>query len=579
MRISTIQAFNNGVNGLQRNYGNVTRTQEQISTGKRILTPADDPVASVRLLQLRQQEAVLGQYKGNLTAAQNSLNQEEATLTSVVNVLQRVRELAVQAGGGALSAADRQSLAKELGQRESELLSLFNTRNAQGDYLFSGYLGKQQPFVRNPDGSYSYMGDEGQRSLQVATSTTVAVTDNGQRLFEGVPNSNLAESSAGFLNGELNVPPMPPGYVVDPFDTTTWGIPAKPADQQRVFLSPGLVTDVGKYNAEFRGDDPADLNEPYALVLVSGNEFQLYDRRGLNVTAETSIGGKFDPLSKNGSGFEFRGMRFQLDVVLKPGDNELDLNNLLAGSALAGSPGIDTHSFSMRSIPMDFALQRTSTNTSSAQLTGGIVANQAAYDAQFPVGGVVLKFRESTPANPLTKDYDVYVQPLGTGSAAVSSGTLAGGFPQPIDLYGARFTVTGLPAAGDEFSIQPKPPQQSSILNTLSRLRQTLESAPKGAPGNLAIRDEVAIGLSNIDAGIGKVLGVQTEIGARLNLIDSTLVDNEDVTLVNKATQADLGELDYAEALSRLSFQSIVLEAAQQSYVKIAGLNLFNFIR
>ena len=106
-----------------------------------------------------------------------------------------------------------------------------------------------------------------------------------------------------------------------------------------------------------------------------------------------------------------------------------------------------------------------------------------------------------------------------------------------------------------------------------------LEASPTGSPGNLAIRDEVAIAISNLDRGIGKVLEVQTEIGARLNLIDSTMVDNEDVTLVNKATQADLGELDYAEALSRLSFQTIVLEAAQQSYVKISGLNLFNFIR
>lgn len=76
MRISTVQAFNNGVSGLQRNYSNVIRTQEQISTGNRILTPADDPVASARLLQLEQQQGVLGQYKENLTAAKNSSNRK-----------------------------------------------------------------------------------------------------------------------------------------------------------------------------------------------------------------------------------------------------------------------------------------------------------------------------------------------------------------------------------------------------------------------------------------------------------------------------------------------------------------------
>ena len=113
-RISTVQAFNSGVNAIQRNYSTVTGTQEQISSGKRIQTPADDPVASVRLLQLDQQQAVLAQYENNLTAAKNSLTEEETLLNSSVNVLQRVRELSVQAGSGALSAEDRKAIAQEL---------------------------------------------------------------------------------------------------------------------------------------------------------------------------------------------------------------------------------------------------------------------------------------------------------------------------------------------------------------------------------------------------------------------------------------------------------------------------------
>ena len=151
MRISTLQAFNNGVAGIQRNYSNATRTQEQISTGNRILTPADDPVASVRLLQLEQQQNVLSQYSSNLTAAKNSLTQEEVTLNSVNTVLQRVRELAVQAGNGALDPQDRKAIGAELGEREDELLSLMNTRNARGEYLFSGFQGKTQPFIRGVD--------------------------------------------------------------------------------------------------------------------------------------------------------------------------------------------------------------------------------------------------------------------------------------------------------------------------------------------------------------------------------------------------------------------------------------------
>lgn len=557
MRISSIQAFNNGVSGLGRNYSNVIRTQEQISSGNRILTPADDPVASVRLLQLEQQQAVLGQYKENLTAAKNSLTQEETTITSVVNVLQRIRELAVQAGGGALSAEDRKSIAKELSEREGELLNLMNSRNARGEYLFSGFLGKTEPFLRNPDGTFSYQGDEGQRSLQVAGSSNVAINDNGKRLFEDVSNANRIINALGVNNPALPTPPLP---------ATT--IPALPAANQRVFMSPGLVQDNQTFNSNFRA------GEPYSLAFVSGKEFRIYDSAGADVTSEVPGGGLIDPLATGGNTINFRGMRFQLDVVLQPGDNELDLDNLLANTATPGTPGINTHSFTLQSAPTDFAANRSSTNNSAAVIAPGGISNQATFDSQFPTSGIVLRFTDAT-------NYEVYAQPVGPGSPVLTTGAVVGPYPATFSVFGADFSMSAPAAAagGDEFGVQPQFQEQRSILNTISRLRQALESSPTSPAGNLGVRDEVAIALTNLDNGIGQVLEVQTEIGARLNLIDTTEIDNEDVTLVNKAVQADLRELDYAEALSLLSFQTIVLEAAQQSYVKIAGLNLFNQLR
>lgn len=557
MRISSIQAFNNGVSGLGRNYSNLIRTQEQISSGNRILTPADDPVASVRLLQLEQQQAVLKQYSDNLTAAKNSLTQEETTLNSVVNVLQRVRELAVRAGGGSLSAEDRNSIAKELAEREAELLNLMNSRNARGEYLFAGFLGKNEPFIRNPDGTYSYFGDEGQRSLQVASSTSVAINDNGKRLFEDVTNANRVGNSDGVDNPALPTPPLP-----------GTSIPAVAADQQRVFVSPGLVEDNRAFNADFRA------GEPYSLVFVSGQEFRIYDASGADVTSEIPGGGQIDPLVNGGNTINFRGMRFQLDVVLKDGDNELDLDNLLADTATPGSPGAGTHSFTLQSASTEFAVTRSSTNASAAVVAGGNIVNQATFDSQFPTSGVVLRFTDDS-------NYEVYAQPVGPNSPVLATGTVTGPYPASFSVYGAEFTLSGPASAagGDEFGIQPQFQEQRSILNTISRLRQALESSPTSPAGNLAVRNEVAIALTNLDNGMGNVLEVQTEIGARLNLIETTGIDNEDVTLVNKAVQAELRELDYAEALSRLSFQTIILEAAQQSYVKIAGLNLFNQLR
>ncbi len=414
MRISSLQAFNNGVAGLQRNYANVTRTQEQISTGNRILTPADDPVASVRLLQLEQQQNVLVQYGENLTAAKNGLTQEEVTLNSANTILQRVRELAVQAGNGALSSQDRSSIAAELQEREDELLSLMNTRNARGEYLFAGFQGKTQPFVREPDGSYSYRGDEGQRKLQIASSLQIPISDNGKQTFVNIIDAGRLQATP---SGAL------PGLRV--------GAP--------------LVQD----EVAFSGTQP------------------------------------------------------------------------------------------------------------------------------FPPGGIEIEFDATNPQN-----YEIRSI---TPSAVLGTGTLDSDPAKQDKLVfrGVEVHFDGTPAGGEVVQITPRQVggrdvQKQGVLETIATLRQALVDAPDTPEGSLEVRDAVALGLANLDHAMITLDGVRGDIGARLNIVETTQTDNEDVSLVNKSVQAQLRELDYAEALSRLSFESIVLEAAQQSYVKIAGLTLFS---
>ena len=130
--------------------------------------------------------------------------------------------------------------------------------------------------------------------------------------------------------------------------------------------------------------------------------------------------------------------------------------------------------------------------------------------------------------------------------------------------------------AGDTFTLGRQAEEKQGILDTIANLRVALQSSIDNPAGNRATRDAVAAALTNLDLGMSTVDSVRGEIGARMNIIDTTEADNDDVTLVNKGVQADLRELDYAEALSRLSFQTIILEAAQQSYMKISDLNLFN---
>jgi len=150
-------------------------------------------------------------------------------------------------------------------------------------------------------------------------------------------------------------------------------------------------------------------------------------------------------------------------------------------------------------------------------------------------------------------------------------GTPVGG-ERIVVMPGAGITID--PVTGDA-SAEPVQNKQG-ILDTIANLRKTLED-PSSSSAD--IRDSVAVSLTNLDHGMVSVDAARGNIGARRNVIETTLTDNEDVALVNKSVQADLRELDYAEALSRLSFQTIILEAAQQSYVKISSLNLFNSMR
>ena len=422
MRISSLQAFQNGVQGLQRNYAAAIRTNEQISSGNRILTPADDPVASVRLMQLEQQQNMLGQYKSNLSAANNSLVQEESTLNSVNTIMQRVRELAAEAGNGALNQNDRQSIASELREREDELLGLMNTRNARGEYSFSGFQGKTQPFVRQADGSYAYQGDEGQRKLQIGSSLDVAISDNGKKVFQSITN-------AARLDANLT-------------------------------LTPGST---------------------------------------LAVSA---------PLVQ--------------DEI-----------------AFSGSPA-------------------------------------------FPAAGVEIRFGDpaAIPAGD-PKNYEIFASPYVTGDPVLQSGRMDDDQRQDSIVFrGVAMHFDGVPAGGESIAVTADPTREKQgVLDTIHQLRMALEDNPDSPEGGRATRDAVAAALTNIDHAMVNIDSTRGDIGARMNMIETTQTDNEDVTLINKTVQAELREVDYPEALSKLAFQSVVLEAAQQSFVKISQLNLFDKLR
>ncbi len=397
MRVSTMGSYANGLSAMQRLQAALNQTQRQISSGRRILTPSDDPLASARSVEIRESIGRLEQFDRNANMATNRLAQEESSLGSVNNVLQRVRELALQANNATQNNETRQLIAIEMRQSLDQLVQLANQKDGSGNYMFSGNLESTTPVTRM-GGSFTYNGDQGQRFIQIGEGRQVADGDSGAAIFFKIRGGNGSfVTSPAATNSGSGI--LGPGSVVDP---SAW--------------------DQDQYTIRFI--DPANYE-----VLDSG---------------------------------------------------------------------------------------------------GGVISTATFQD------GDTLAFR------------------------------------------GIEFSLNGQPEAGDEFTVAPSPYQD--VFSMVDQLATALETGSSDTASMAALHNEVNAGLQNIDQAIGNVLDVRVAVGSRLGAIESQVDSNGAFKLNFRDTLASIEDLDYAEAISRLSLEATTLEAAQQSFIRTQGLSLFNYL-
>jgi len=189
MRVSTSQIYTLGVEAIGRQNSDLLHSQQQIAAGRRILTPADDPIGAAQAVKVTQAADQLTQYATNVDTAKSALSLNDSILGSITDVLQSVRTTAVNGGSGALANSDRVSLAGDVSARLQSLLALANSKDGDGRYLFSGFQGASQPFVQGGS-SIVYNGDQGQRELQVASGRQLSISENGDDVFQQVRNGN-----------------------------------------------------------------------------------------------------------------------------------------------------------------------------------------------------------------------------------------------------------------------------------------------------------------------------------------------------------------------------------------------------
>jgi flagellar hook-associated protein 3 FlgL len=212
MRISTSSIYQTATAQMGSLSSQLARTQQQLATNKRLLTAADDPVASARALEVTQSQSVNSQFATNRRDARSALGQVETTLTSVTSLIQDVQEIAVAANKGSLSQADRESYATELDGRLQDLLALANTTDGVGNYVFSGFKSGTQPY-QQINGSIAYQGDQGQVEMQIGPKRSVPVSVPGSNVFGALAGSGSVATAAKPGNGSAAT--VSTGTVVD----------------------------------------------------------------------------------------------------------------------------------------------------------------------------------------------------------------------------------------------------------------------------------------------------------------------------------------------------------------------------
>ena len=177
----------------------ISQTQNEISTGLSFTAASQNPVGAGLVTDYNQVLAQSQQYQANGNSAQGGLNIEESALTQVQNALQSLRDLALQANNATVSAQARSAIAAQAAQIQGTLVSLANTQDGSGNYIFGGFATQTQPFALNSTGA-SYAGDQGQRQIQIAAGQTVGVGDNGDLVFNQIKTGNgtfTATAAAG----------------------------------------------------------------------------------------------------------------------------------------------------------------------------------------------------------------------------------------------------------------------------------------------------------------------------------------------------------------------------------------------
>jgi len=184
MRITQQTISTQVTEGLQRSFQRLARTQEAVTSGRRINHLSDDPIGATRVLELRGFEQSLTQYEKNLNTALPAFEQADSVLDSVIDRLVRAKELALAMANDSNSPDQRLQTSKEVRELLNQVLSLANTK-VENRFIFAGFVNGTPPFSEG-GGVVSYSGDSGEVLVQTSAASSIPMNVPGDKVFQGV---------------------------------------------------------------------------------------------------------------------------------------------------------------------------------------------------------------------------------------------------------------------------------------------------------------------------------------------------------------------------------------------------------
>ncbi|RKF41687.1 flagellar hook-associated protein FlgL [Paraburkholderia fungorum] len=405
MRISSMQYFNMNVTTMSNQQAQLSQLYAQISSGVSLSTPSDNPLGAAQAVQLSSTATSLAQYTTNQNVALASLQQEDSTLGSVNTVLQSIHTLVLRAGDGSLNDGDRGSIATQLQSLRSQLMTLANATDPQGNALFGGYQSTAQPYTTNSAGAVTYSGDTGTPAMQITPSHTIQTGDNGIAIFNSVA-----------AIGTSSVPAATTG------NTGT-----------------GVISTVSMTNPT----NPANANK-FSISFTSATTYTV-----------------------------------------------------------------------------------TQTTPSGTVTTGG-------------------------------------PQPFTAGSA--------------ITLGGQTVNITGAPNAGDSFTVTPATQGSTDVFANLSQLITTLQTPVSGGASTASYQSALTTSMTQLENTMNNVVTAQAAVGGREQEVQALQTVTQTNTLQTASNLADLTQTDMVKTIGQYTMTQNALQAAQQAFVKIQSVSLFQYL-